>query len=315
MGFCRLPYKSWRQKASPIPSAVNVPSALISGGYTQKIVGLQACSTDKRAIHIRNLHQLRRIVGLHRTAVKNAHPAAIVCKTPFEVRADRGMHGCDIFRRRGQAGADRPDRFISDHNGLRARTLRQRTLKLREDHGDGIARLALLAGFADADDGSSSCPYRSPGFRTDRFVAFAMIGAAFRMADDNGACTAVHQHLRRNIPRMRAFFMVMAILCSDHDGAAIRCHRLDERCRRTDHQIDAIAKIGPVSRLHQVEFGKSNTQPVHLPVARQKWFYYHFRPYPIFIQRYETRVYQNYRRRQVHRAPVADKVDGARLAT
>ena len=58
---------------------------------------------------------------------------------------------------RGEAGADRPDRLVGDHQIGTGCAIRQRAVDLAAEHVEGAAGIALGAGLADADDGGQPC--------------------------------------------------------------------------------------------------------------------------------------------------------------
>ena len=95
------------------------------------------------------------------------------------------MNLLDILRRRGQPGADRPDRLIGHHQITGRRAVRQRALELGAADIERLAGIALLAGLADADDRDEPGPPDRLGLGAHQRVALAMIGAPLGMADDD----------------------------------------------------------------------------------------------------------------------------------
>jgi len=114
------------------------------------------------------------------------------------------MNLLDIFGSGRQPGTDRPDRLVSDHQIGRCRAIRERPLKLAAADIQRLPGIALVPGFADADDGGQ--PRAPGGFRllADQRVALAMVRAALRMADNNGAGACIRQHLGREVTGMGA---------------------------------------------------------------------------------------------------------------
>src|ERR1700748_1933283 len=97
------------------------------------------------------------------------------------------MYLLDICRRRGQAGAYRPDRLIGHHQIAGIGRVGYRGLKLATADVEGLSLVALLLGFADADDsGQTGAPGRF-GLLPNQCITLAMIGAALGMADDDRA--------------------------------------------------------------------------------------------------------------------------------
>ncbi len=71
------------------------------------------------------------------------------------------MNLLDIFGRRGQAGANRPDRLVGHHQIVGPRVIRQRDVELPAADVEGMTGIALALGFADADDrGEADAPDR-----------------------------------------------------------------------------------------------------------------------------------------------------------
>ena len=132
------------------------------------------------------------------------------------------MNLLDISGCRGQAGADRPDRLIGHHQIVGARRIRQRAVELPAADVEGLPGIALVLGFADADDrGEAGAP---GGFRLlpDQHVALAMIGAPLGMADNDGAGAGIRQHFGRKIAGMGARRLGVAILRADRQASLSR---------------------------------------------------------------------------------------------
>ncbi len=89
------------------------------------------------------------------------------------------VHGFDILQRRCQAGADRPDRLIGDHDCFRRRIFRQRTGKLAIDNLHRLPRFALCPRFTDTDDGDKSAFDSRKRLAEHRRIGLAMVGAPF----------------------------------------------------------------------------------------------------------------------------------------
>ena len=78
--------------------------------------------------------------------------------------------------------------------------------------------IALLLGFADADDGGQAGAPGRFGLLPNQRVALAVIGAPLGMADNDGAGAGIRQHFGRNIAGMGAGGLGMAILRADREG-------------------------------------------------------------------------------------------------
>ena len=78
--------------------------------------------------------------------------------------------------------------------------------------------IALLLGFADADDrGQPGAPGRL-GLLPDQRIALAVIGAPLGMADNDGAGAGIRQHFGRDIAGMGARRLGVAILRADREA-------------------------------------------------------------------------------------------------
>ena len=91
------------------------------------------------------------------------------------------------FRRGGLAGADGPDRLVGDHDFgelLRASSRRCRFWNWLDQHGFGLAALALFQALAHADDRRQ--PEFERGLRAleHGLVGLAEVLPAFAVADD-----------------------------------------------------------------------------------------------------------------------------------
>ena len=89
-------------------------------------------------------HQFRGVRRLHRAAVENADRLAP--PPPYRAAsrlADEAVHLGDVGRGRRQAGADRPDRLIGDHQVGAGRAIRQRAVELAAEHVERLAGVAL----------------------------------------------------------------------------------------------------------------------------------------------------------------------------
>src|SRR5690606_40790120 len=81
----------------------------------------------------------------------------------------------------------------------------------------GFAAVALGFGFANTDDDAEADGQRRFGLGLHVGIAFAMIGAAFAMADDDEAGAGVLEHGGRDIPGVSAAFCRVAILRTHPD--------------------------------------------------------------------------------------------------
>ena len=157
-------------------------------------------------------------MGLYRAAVEDADACLFgLADDPAQLVADEGVHLGDICRRRGQPGADRPDRLVGDDEIGRARRLGNRAAQLPADDGERLARLALALRLADADDGGKPGAMGGRGLGADLGVLLAVVLAALGMADDREGRPGIGEHLGGDVAGEGAGFLGVAILPADRD--------------------------------------------------------------------------------------------------
>ena len=127
------------------------------------------------------------------------------------------MNLSDLGNRRGAAGADGPDRFISHDQRGGGGIVGDRAVKLAADHLQRAARVALRLGFTDADDRGQTGDKGGLRLGFDQGVAFAMaafakVGAAFGMAEDDISGPRIAQHGSRDVTGMGTRGVRVAIL-------------------------------------------------------------------------------------------------------
>src|SRR4029077_3999752 len=83
---------SWRPPEPPVLSARGKGSLAINGRYRQKLVGLEACAADQRAIAIADPETFLGVPRLDRPAVDNADALPRVAITRAKRLADEGVH-------------------------------------------------------------------------------------------------------------------------------------------------------------------------------------------------------------------------------
>ena len=148
----------------------------IGGKNSQKIFGLKARTTDKRAVNIGHRHQFRGVGRLYRTAVKQAELLAIA-ETVRQLPANETVDFAHFFRSRRAAGTDGPDRFVShDQIGCR-HTVGDRTCDLVPDNFERFARITLGFGFPIADLGCTAVIVGHSERRTDHGETMAQTGS------------------------------------------------------------------------------------------------------------------------------------------
>src|SRR5260370_17363297 len=90
----------------------------------------QAGAAGQGAVDVGARHQFPRVRGFYRAAIENTDPGSLLVKSRGEEFPDKLMNLLDIFSRRGQAGADRPNRLIGHHQIVGPRPVRPRAVEL-----------------------------------------------------------------------------------------------------------------------------------------------------------------------------------------
>ena len=140
------------------------------------------------------------------------------------------------------AGADCPHGLVSDDE-LRAvggRNVLEADIHLADDNLFELTGVALLKRLADADDGREASRNRGPRAQVDRLVRLAEVLATLAVADDDVLGARVEQHPRRDLARVRAGLLPMAVLGADADmrsGGRRDCGRHVDRGRAA-HDLD-----------------------------------------------------------------------------
>ena len=175
------------------------------------------------------------------------------------------MHRGDIVDRRGPPRPDRPDRLIGNRAPVRAHILGQRAFDLGGHHPLRFPRVTLLQRLADADDRLQSGAVQRFRLGGDQYIAFALVGAPLRMADDRETRARLDQHRRRQTAGIGAPIRRMDILRADRQrGDALRRPR-DQRRGHRHGNIDIGMHGGGGGDTIQLRQG--GTIAVHLPIA------------------------------------------------
>ena len=78
-----------------------------------EVGSFQACPADETAVDLGLGHEPLAVLGVHRAAVLDAHPADVLARIHlFHALADIADRLVGLFVRRGLARADRPDGFV-----------------------------------------------------------------------------------------------------------------------------------------------------------------------------------------------------------
>jgi len=215
------------------------------------------------------------------------------------------VHRLDIFDRRGQSGADRPDRLISYDQFHVLGIVRQRTRQLGRDHGDGLTGFPFFAGFTDTDDRGQAGTDGGFGLRLHRSITLTMIRAALRMAQDDIARPGITQHVRGQIAGMGTALERVTVLPAHGDGGPVAgfCSQRQQGCRGTDQNL-----AGRVARNagNLAKEGQIACQAVHFPVSGNQCSAWHIPSLmPQTIPVSSARISRDRRREQESRCDIA----------
>ena len=142
------------------------------------------------------------------------------------------------FRRRGLAGADRPDRLVREDQRRHGRGGKsvEAARQLGRQHFFGAVAGAFGVGLADADNRLEARRERGLDAGVHGLVGLAEILAAFAVADDDVFDAGLLEHGRGDLAGERAGFGPVDVLRADLDVAA--GGRLDHRRKRGEGRAD-----------------------------------------------------------------------------
>ena len=188
-----------------------------------------------------------------------------------ELIADKPMNLLDIFGRRREAGADRPDRLVGHHEIGGRRAIRQRAARAGRRQPSSVCPASRWAWVSPMQTiGSEPGPPRRFGLLPHQRIGFAVVGAALGMADDDGGGAGIRQHFGGNIAGMGAGRLGMAILRADREAVLNRApfgEGGNQRRRRADQQIGLCRDSSARRRSSASSSASRGLQAVHLPVA------------------------------------------------
>src|ERR1017187_7165379 len=177
------------------PANSSISSYLGAARRNRKEIGrFQAGAAHQRAIDVRNFHQFPGVRGFYRAAIEDTHFSPFTAKPCGEEIPDKPMYLLDISNGRGQAGADRPDRLIGHHQIVGVSLVRQGKAQLSAADVEGLPGIALMLGFADADDGGEAGAPDRFGLLSNQHVSLAVIAAPLGVADNDSAGAGIGQH-------------------------------------------------------------------------------------------------------------------------
>src|SRR5207237_235685 len=201
-----------------------VPFVTLSSGAADdvcEVLALQARAADQRPVDVRLAEQVFGILGLHRSAVLDAHrvgdPGA---RQIAQQAADLRMDLLRLRRGRRLPRADRPDRLVSDGAGADgvAAHAGERAAHLSRDHLPGAVRFPLLQGLAYADYGMEPRVESRPHLAVDALVGLAEVLAALAVTEDDALAADLPKHRRAHFAGDRALLLVVTVLREGLDG-------------------------------------------------------------------------------------------------
>ena len=180
------------------------------------------------------------------------------------------VHLGHIGRGRRQAGADGPHGLIGDDRGRRPWRLRASSPPPAPARWQASCR-ALRWSMVSPTQTMATRPARCAASALARTIGvrLAVVGAALGMADDDGRRAGVAQHLGRDVARVGAARLGVAILAADGDRRPRhgRCQPLHQRRRRRDQHVAAGCGSLASSPASFVASASDAASAVHLPVA------------------------------------------------
>ena len=148
------------------------------------------------------------------------------------------MHGGDLVGPGQAAAANCPQGLVSDDEGCARHVLRHAVRQLLAADRHRLAGRALRLGFANADQRQQ--PGKNGGARLIGHlgVGFAILLAAFGMANDDGRGSCVAKHRRAELASEGTTRLVMAGLPANGKGTVCRfCGTLDQGGGRADQDF------------------------------------------------------------------------------
>ena len=180
------------------------------------------------------------------------------------------MHGGDIVAGCNLAGADGPDRLVSDGDGISGEGLRQACGKLPTHHGFSLSGFALFEGFTNAEDHADPSLHAGGNLGQHLRVGLAVVGATFRVTNDNPARTEIDQHGRRYVAGMGAVGVGRAVLSPDKNRAFGDFFEHSRQVRGRGEQRGRGRACGQLFDQRAGQRTSFIQRSVHLPVAGNK---------------------------------------------
>src|SRR5437016_1970336 len=143
---------------TPVPPA---PKLGTTTRNRKEIGRFQAGAANQRTVHIGHRQQFPGIRRFYGAPVQDPDPGALTLKPCNERNSNKPMNLLNISDRGCQAGTDCPDRLVGHHQIVRPRAIGEGHVELAAADVEGLALVALVLRFADADDrGEAGAPDR-----------------------------------------------------------------------------------------------------------------------------------------------------------
>ena len=181
------------------------------------------------------------------------------------------MHIFGLFSGGSLTCTDCPYGFISEDDvaELLGGEVEERTFELCLHHFVLLAALALFEHFANAEDDLEAVLQSQVGLFLENFGGFAIVGAAFAVAEDDILCTRALDHGCGNLTRVGTAHFVGAVFGTQTDDIGIQFAGYGSQVN--EGGADDYVAVGFVGGEHCVEFlGESYAflqVEVHFPVT------------------------------------------------
>src|SRR5581483_979066 len=204
--------------------------------YRAEGVDVEGGAADERAVDVRLLEQARGVVGLDRAAIEDGD---------VEERLDERVRRLGQLRRRGPAGADRPDGLVGDDEPL----VGLEDGDLAAEHVLGLVRLALLERLADAGDDVEAGLERGGGAPRHAVVGLPEQLPPLGVADERAGDAELEEHRRRDLAGEGAFRLPVDVLRVRRQAGVDAVP--EPREGRADDRVEAgeRPRVGPVEHL------------------------------------------------------------------
>ena len=215
---------------------------------TLEISSLEGSATNEAAVNVGLSKDFLGVAGLAASAVQDGNVLSSFCTKLFgDDAADEGVH---IF-------------------GLLGGEVEERTFELCLHHFILLAALALFEHFANAEDYFEAVLESQVGLLLENFGGFAIVGAAFAVAEDDILCTRALDHGCGNLTRVGTAHFVGAVFGTQTDDIGIQFAGYGSQVN--EGGADDYVAVGFVGGEHCVEFlGESYAflqVEVHFPVT------------------------------------------------